>query len=146
MIFCDMSIQEKQVGLTKDVGWQFGLRKAFACSQESLWDFMFSSKGLAIWLGELSDELEVKKLYKTLDGIEGLVRVFIPYSHIRMDWKRIDGDNFSRLQVRVMGNENTATISFHHEKLLDKGQREEMKLYWNGKMHVIGEALKKHKT
>jgi len=45
-----------------------------------------------------------------------------------------------------MGNENKATISFHHEKLLDKGQREEMKLYWNGKMHVIGEALKKHKT
>ncbi len=51
-----MKRQEKTVGLTKDVGWKFGLRKTFPYSQEYLWDFMFSDKGLKIWLGELSEE------------------------------------------------------------------------------------------
>ena len=39
-----MKTQEKPVGLTKDVGWQFGLSKKFPYSQEYLWDFMFQRK------------------------------------------------------------------------------------------------------
>lgn len=137
-----MNMHEKQVGLTKDAGWQFGLRKTFACSQKSLWDFMFSDKGINIWLGKLQGELELKKPYMTHDGIEGEVRVLNAYSHIRMDWKRKGWQNTSRLQVRVLGNEEKATISFHQEKLLDNDQREEMKAYWNEKMRRIEEALK----
>jgi len=136
-----MKRQEKPVGLTKDVGWQFGLRKTFPYSQEYLWDFMFSGKGLKIWLGELKEELEIKKAYKTKDGIEGLVRVFKPYSHIRMNWKRRNWKNTSTVQVRVIGNQEKATISFHQEKLLDNKQREGMKLYWNKKMTEIEKAI-----
>jgi hypothetical protein len=136
-----MKTQEKPVGLTKDVGWQFGLRKTFPYSQEYLWDFMFSSKGLKIWLGELKEELEIKTTYKTKDGIEGLVRVFKPYSHIRMNWKKKDWENTSTVQVRVIGNHKKATISFHQEKLFDNNQREQMKLYWNKKMTEIEKAL-----
>lgn len=57
-----MKTQENPVGLTKDVGWQFGLRKTFPCSQEYLWDFMFSDKGLKIRLGELDEEVEIRKI------------------------------------------------------------------------------------
>lgn len=46
-----MKKEKKAVGLTKDAGWQFGLRKTFHFSQEYLWHFMFSNKGLKIWLG-----------------------------------------------------------------------------------------------
>lgn len=136
-----MKRQEKPVGLTKDVGWQFGLRKTFPCSQEYLWDFMFSDKGLKIWLGEPKEELEIKKAYKTTEGIEGLVRVFTPYSHIRMNWKKKNWENISTVQVRVIGNKEKATISFHQEKLLDNNQREEMNLYWNKKMTEIEKAI-----
>lgn len=136
-----MKTQEKPVGLTKDVGWQFGLRKTFPYSQEYLWDFMFSGIGLKIWLGELKEELEIKTAYKTKDGIEGLVRVFTPYSHIRMNWKKKNWENISTVQVRVIGNHEKATISFHQEKLLDNNQREEMKLYWNKKMTEIEKAI-----
>ena len=83
-----MKKEKKPVGLTIDAGWQFGLRKTFPYSQEYLWDFMFSDKGLKIWLGEIKNELEIKKSYRTKDGIEGFVRVFTPYSHIRMNWKK----------------------------------------------------------
>ncbi len=136
-----MKKEKKPVGLTKDAGWQFGLRKTFPYSQEYLWDFMFSDKGLKIWLGEIKNELEIKKSYRTKDGIEGFVRVFTPYSHIRMNWKKKNWDNISTVQVRVIGNQEKATISFHQEKLLDENQRKEMRLYWNEKMTEIEKAL-----
>lgn len=136
-----MKTQEKTIGLTKDVGWQFGLRKTLPYSQKYLWDFMFSDKGLKIWLGELNEKLETKKAYKTNAGTEGFVSVFTPYSHIRMNWKKKDWENVSTVQVRVMGNHEKATISFHQEKLLDNKQREEMKRYWNKKMTEIEQAI-----
>ena len=136
-----MKRQEKPVGLTKDVGWQFGLSRTFLYPQAYVWDFMFSKQGLQIWLGELEEELEIKKAYKTTEEIEGLVRVFKPYSHIRMNWKMKKWKNLSTLQVRVMGNQEKTTISFHQEKLLDNSQREEMKKYWNEKMIKIEKAL-----
>lgn len=140
-----MKTQEKPVGLTKDVGWQFGLRKTFPYSQEYLWDFMFSNKGLKIWIGELKKGLETKKTYSTREGIEGLVNVFKPYSHIRMDWKKKNWENMSTVQVRIIGSHEKSTISFHQEKLLDNDQREEMKAYWNKKMTEIAKVIKTDK-
>lgn len=136
-----MKTQRKPVGLTKDSGWQFGLRKTFPYSQEYLWDFMFSDKGLNIWLGELDGELNINRAYKTKEGTEGFVTVFTPYSHIRMNWKKKNWMNFSTVQVRIIGNLEKATISFHQEKLADDNQREEMKAYWNNKMAEIANAI-----
>lgn len=132
---------EKEIGLTKDVGYVFGIRKTFHVTIESAWDVLFSDNGLRIWLGELDSELELKKSYKTTDGIEGLVRVFKPYSHIRMNWKKRDWQNISTLQVRTIGNNGKTTVSFHQEKLLDAAQREEMKNYWNQKMEILAAEL-----
>lgn len=140
-----MKTKEKTVGLTKDVGWQFGLSRTFPYPQEDIWDFMFSDKGLNIWLGKLENPLEIKKPYKTQNGIEGLVRVFKPYSHIRMNWKKREWENISTVQVRVIGDHAKSTISFHQEKLSDNRQREEMKLYWNEKMMEIENALSTEK-
>ncbi len=33
---------ESQVGKTKDVGFQYGIRKTFPVSSEKAWDFLFS--------------------------------------------------------------------------------------------------------
>lgn len=136
-----MKKQEKPVGLTKSAGWQFGLRKTFSYPQEYVWEFMFSDKGLIIWLGELTEELEIKKAYTTKEGIGGFVSVWTPYSHIRMSWKKQDWKNISAVQVRVMGNHEKATVSFHQDQLSDNHQREEMKRYWNEKMAEIEKAL-----
>ncbi len=131
-----------QVGKTKDVGFQFGLQKTFAVSQKQVWDFMFSGKGLKIWLGELETDFEPKESCRTKDGIEGFVRVFKPNSHIRMNWKKGDWENMSTVQVRVIGKgKNKTTISFHQEKLTDSKQRVEMKEYWNEKMNKIADEI-----
>ncbi|ELR70018.1 hypothetical protein C900_04388 [Fulvivirga imtechensis AK7] len=132
---------QKEVGLTKDVGYQFGLRKTFPVSVEQAWDFLFSDKGLKIWLGALDSELELNMQYKTTEGIEGLVRVIKPYSHVRMNWKKKNWKNMSTVQVRTIENNGKTTISFHQEKLLNAAQREEMKAYWNRKMNELSEKL-----
>ncbi len=134
---------KKQVGQTKDVGFQFGIQRTFPHSFENMWNFMFSDKGLNIWLGKLENDLEIKETYKTKDGIEGLVRVFKPYSHIRMNWKKRNWKNMSIVQVRVIKNKEKSKISFHQEKLLNAEQRTEMNEYWNEKMDEITDELNK---
>lgn len=134
---------EKQVGQTKDVGFQFGLRKTFPVSSEEMWNFLFSEKGLKIWLGKLKTEFELKKHYETENGITGFVRVFNPYSHIRINWKKKDWNNLSTVQIRVLNNKEKSTFSIHQEKLLDAEQRAEMKEYWNVIMNKVTNELNK---
>ncbi|HGY57452.1 MAG TPA: ATPase [Caldithrix abyssi] len=121
---------ENQIGKTKDVGFQFGIRKTISVSTEKVWDFLFSENGLKIWLGNLYTKLELKKEFETENGITGLVRVFKPNSHIRLNWKPKTWENMSTVQIRVIGNENKTTIAIHQEKLLNSEQRTEMKEYW----------------
>ncbi len=118
---------EKQIGKTKDVGFQFGIRKTFSVSTERVWDFLFSKNGVNIWLGKLKSELEIKKEYETENGTKGLVRVFKPNSHIRLNWKPKNWGNMSTIQIRVIGNQEKTTIAIHQEKLLNSEQRAEMK-------------------
>lgn len=134
---------EKQLGQTKDVGFQFGLRKTFPISQEEMWEFLFSKNGLRIWLGELKTEFELKKHYETESGITGFVRIFNPYSHIRINWKKKDWNNLSTVQIRVISNKEKSTFVIHQEKLLDSGQREEMKEYWNVIMNNVFHEINK---
>ncbi|AGA80482.1 SRPBCC domain-containing protein [Echinicola vietnamensis] len=132
---------ESQVGKTKDVGFQFGIRKTFPVSSEKAWDFLFSNSGLSIWLGKLKNELEIKKEYETKNGITGLVRVFKTNSHIRLNWKLAHWENVSTVQIRVIGNQTKATIAIHQEKLLNTEQRNEMNTYWTEIMKKIEAEL-----
>lgn len=138
-----MKSPDKPVGLTKDAGWQFGLRKTVPYSQVKVWDFLFSRDGLNTWLGTLIEEPELKQSFTTKEGVEGMIRLLIPHSHIRMSWKKSGWENTSTVQVRVLEAKGKATISFHHEKLLNEQQREEVQVYWNEKMTNIETALAK---
>ena len=121
-----------QIGKTKDVGFQFGIRRTIPVSTDKVWDFLFSSNGLKIWLGKLKNELELKKEFETEEGITGFVRVFKTNSHIRLNWKLKTWKNMTTVQIRVIGNETKTTIAIHQEKLLNPQQRNEMKEYWGG--------------
>ncbi len=131
------SQMKKITGQTKDVGFQFGIRRTFPISPEQAWDFIFAIEGLNIWLGKLDEELELKKNFTTKEGVEAFVRVLKPNSHIRLNWKIPHWPNTSLLQLRVINNKGRATISFHQEKLLNSEQREEVKQYWNEVMDKL---------
>ncbi len=129
------------LGFTKDVGFQFGIRKTLPVSKENVWRFLFSKSGLITWLGEILEEIEIGKSFKTKDGVEIFVRVFHPFSHIRLDWKKKEWDNFSRIQIRVIEKGSKTTIRFHQEKLIDSKQRKEMKEYWTKVINKISDQL-----
>ena len=134
--------QTKVFGQTKDVGFQIGVRRTFPVSVNLAWDFLFSDKGLSFWLGKIdSGDIEPDNSYKTKEGIEGKISVLKPYSHIRLTWKRKDWENVSTLQIRVIPAKEKTTISFHQDKLMNSGQREEMKSYWNKILEEIKNKL-----
>jgi hypothetical protein len=116
----------KTVGSTKDAGWQFGLRKTFHYRQSEVWDFMFSPEGQQVWLGKTKQELSAGEPFQTDDGLEGTVSVLKPYSHIRLTWKPKDRNQATWLQVRVMGDDQKAVISFHHDHLDSEEERAEI--------------------
>ena len=85
----------------------------------------------------MKNELEIKKECETENGTKGLVRVFKPNSHIRLNWKPKNWENMSTIQIRVIGHQEKTTVSIHQEKLLNSEQRAEMKEYWNEIMEKI---------
>ena len=133
----------QELGQTKSVGFQFGLRKTFAVASEKIWAFLFSAAGLKIWLGELTTEFELNKEFTTKEGIKGYVRVLQPNSHIRLNWQKPNWENLSTLQVRVVKNKAKTTLSFHQEKLLDANQREEVKEYWQAVLQKLTAEVQK---
>ncbi|MBN2461268.1 MAG: SRPBCC domain-containing protein [Candidatus Cloacimonetes bacterium] len=132
-----------ETGKTRDVGFQFGIRKTLSVSLKDAWDFLFSRDGIRIWLGEISSNLEVNKKYKTNTGVEGVVRILKPLSHIRLNWKKPDWNNMSTLQIRVIENKDRTVISIHQEKLLNSEQRADMQKYWGNVITNIAEKLTK---
>lgn len=132
----------KPVGLTKNVGFEFGLRRTVPFPAEQVWKFLMSQDGLGIWLGESVDfKPEKGAEYHTKEGINGIVRVFNPGINIRLAWHPIDWPRESVLQVRVIPREKKATISFHQENIPDARYREEMGERWKSVMVVLENAL-----
>jgi len=133
---------KKKVGLTKDAGWQMGVRKTINREFDVVWDFMFSNPGLKIWLGNVdAAELEVGKSMDLDNGTNGEIVVFKAFSHIRMKWKKNDWENTSRLQLRIIRSKSKTVISFAQEMMLDRSQREEMILYWKKVVADIAKVL-----
>lgn len=103
---------------------------------------LVSDEGLKIWLGNInSDEFELDKSYKTMDEIEGKINVLKTNSHIRLTWKPKNWPNTSAIQIRVINAKGKTIISFHHDKLLNSIQRDEMKKHWDTVLRKIAETL-----
>lgn len=132
----------KEIGQTKDVGFQVGVRKTFPVSAEKAWEYLFSDEGLTIWLGKLkSGDFEITQAYQTTDGKEGVIKVFKELSHIRLTWKEKEWTNVSTVQIRVINAKDKTTISFHQEKLLYSKQRKEMKRYWDNVIEKLAKQF-----
>jgi uncharacterized protein YndB with AHSA1/START domain len=135
-------MNEKEIGRTKTVGYEVGVRKTIKCSLETTWDFLFSENGIKVWLGKIdSKKIEVGQTYETEDKIKGTIKILEQQSHIRMTWKKQEWKNVSLLQMRVLASKNGTVISFHQEKLEDYAQREEMKGRWEKVLDRIDTRL-----
>lgn len=126
-----MGKNERQVGLTKDVGYQIGVRQTLPITSDEAWRWLKSENGMQIWLGPVSN-LEFTKgaKYKGDDGVEGEVRVYKPDSHLRITWHPEGWARPSTIQIRVIPNGDKCVIAFHQEHLPGGKEREERREYF----------------
>ncbi|MGB3103875.1 hypothetical protein [Sphingobacterium siyangense] len=108
---------KNNVGLTKDSGWQFGIRKTMPANLETLWNVVFSDRGLNYWS----------------EGVDQDFSTFNKYSHIRTKWRHKYFTEDVNLQIRFIPSKNKdkTTISFHVDKLKNENQREATREYWS---------------
>jgi uncharacterized protein YndB with AHSA1/START domain len=112
--------------------FQIGISKTLPVSTDFVWDFLFSDKGIKIWLGSInSEDFELGKAYKTDEGVMGKLTVFKPDCHIRLTWKPPHWTNISIVEVRVKNSKGRAIILFHQTQIINLEQREEMRIRWN---------------
>jgi len=132
----------KPVGQTNDVGYEFGLRKTFPINLQDAWQFITSSKGIRLWLGEaVGFQLEKGASYRTSDGACGIVRVVNPEVNIRLTWQPAGWGKPSTIQIRTISAGEKTIISFHHENLPGADEREQMRVRWEGVMAAIEKNL-----
>jgi len=134
----------ENTGLTKDAGYQAGVRKTIPLTLHDIWNFLFSEKGIQTWLGYYGElKWQRNQQYTTKYGTFICIRVYKELSHVRLKYRKKQWENSSTIQLRVVPSKSGTTISFHQEKLLDAEQRNEMKLHWDKVLHQIEKELNK---
>lgn len=134
----------KNIGLTKTVGYQVGVRKTFPISQQQAWSLITGEEGLNAWLGGGGNIiLKPGHQYRTIVGT-GEIRIVKPLLQLRLTWQKEGWHRPSTIQIRILSKENNkTTISFHQEHLANQQIREEMKRYWKSRLASIEESIQK---
>lgn len=127
-------------GLTKDVGWELGVRRTAHAPLEETWEFL-TGEGLGIWLGNTTLPTESHERYETTDGTHGELRTRIDGQRVRLTWQPADWEHDSTLQVTVLPAQAGTTIAFHQERLAGPDERETMLEHWTAVAERLVEAI-----
>jgi hypothetical protein len=127
-------------GLTKNVGWELGVRRTAHAPLETTWEFV-TGEGLAIWLGSTTLPNESHELYETTEGTHGELRTRIDGQRVRLTWQPADWQHDSTLQLTVLPAASGTTIAFHQERLAGPDERETMLEHWTDVAERLVAAL-----
>jgi len=134
-----MAATRDDTGLTKDAGWEVGVRTTVPAALPDVWAFLVGP-GLPLWLGETKTTLAKGATYETRDGVRGDVRSYKDNAMVRLTWHPEDWPHDTTLQVRVKEAVTGTTISFHQERLADREERKMMLGHWKAVAeHLAGE-------
>lgn len=133
---------QRPVGLTKDAGWQIGVRRTLPCSCREAWRLLTSSRGLRVWLGALPClDASASAAYELEDGTRGELKVFVPDSHLRITWQPEGWPRPSTIQVRVIAQGDRCVIAFHQEHLPGSAEREQRRAHYAAALDELGQLL-----
>jgi uncharacterized protein YndB with AHSA1/START domain len=137
-----MSSADKPVGLTKDAGYQIGVRRTIEVHHTKAWDYVFSTEGMNHWLGPTDGfEMEAGLKFELEDGATGEVRVYKPGSHVRIALQPRHYPRPSTIQLRIIDKEGRTTIAFHQEHLPNSEQRESRRAHFISALDKIESNL-----
>jgi uncharacterized protein YndB with AHSA1/START domain len=132
-----------EVGLTRDAGWQIGVSKTLDRPVGEVWDFITSSEGIAIWLGEGVGTLsEPGAGYETTTGVHGETRSFRELDRVRLTWwsPGWSHDTTVQLTVSAAGGGKTR-LGVHQERLASAAERERQREHWRAVIAALVAAL-----
>jgi len=128
-------------GLTKDAGWEVGVRQTVPAPLPVVWNFLLGD-GLPLWLGETTMlPREKGAAYETADGVRGSVRGYAEGAKIRLSWHPDDWPHDTILQLTVKESATGTTIGIHHEKLADRDERRMMLGHWKSVVADLADAV-----
>jgi hypothetical protein len=130
----------KPVGLTKDTGWQAGLRRTISAPAEVVWELLLSPAGIEIWLGEGDPfPFEQGSSYQLRDGTTGEIKVLRLGSHWRITRKPLDPayTRPSTMQIRIINKDDRCVLAFHEEHLPNEQKRQLRKAFYLGVVEKI---------
>jgi uncharacterized protein YndB with AHSA1/START domain len=129
---------KRPTGLTRDVGFQIGVRRTLPILHKDAWQLLTSGDGLSLWLGAKSTfSLSKGARYQLADGSVGEVRVFEPNSHLRMSWYPPGWARPSTIQLRVIPKGDKTVIAFHQEHLPGAKEREERRAHYKAALDEL---------
>jgi uncharacterized protein YndB with AHSA1/START domain len=139
--------RRREVGRTRDAGWEIGVSKTIDRPVEAVWEFICSPAGIAIWLGEGVTVLPDRGAgYETTAGVHGETRSFRDLDRIRVTWQPRDWSHDTTLQLAVRSADagaGRAILVVHQERLADAAEREQQRRHWQGVLTALVEALTK---
>ena len=122
---------ENPVGLTKDAGYQIGVRRTLKVHYADAWRILTSPEGANLWLGESPDLKLLKGEKFTLkDGSQVEVRACARESHVRLAVLPQGWEKPTIIQLRVMPQQDRAVIAFHQEHLRTSDEREDRRQFY----------------
>lgn len=123
--------------------WSLTASKTFEGDYKKLWDFIFSSEGLALWLQPLDEvELTPKQTFENHLGAFGEVRTMTKYRSLRMTWKDPEWRKHSVLQVWCVPRPNGKAIAvFTQDSLPTARVQEELRKHWKDSLQKISEKF-----
>lgn len=125
-------MDDDTTGLTKDAGWEVGVRQTVPAPIEAVWTYLLG-EGLPVWLGDIEAlPTERGEAFLTRDGVRGSLRSRTERVRVRVGWQPPELDHETVLQVSVREAATGTTIGFHHEKLADRQERKAMLGRWKG--------------
>jgi uncharacterized protein YndB with AHSA1/START domain len=127
------------IGMTKDAGWQAGVRRTVRVDPAEAWSLLTSAEGQELWLGAVT-ELSRGAAYELPDGTRGEIRA-LSGSHLRMTWDAPGWAGESTIQLRAIPAKTGTTISFHHERLADAEERHRALVRWRAALDEIEQRL-----
>jgi uncharacterized protein YndB with AHSA1/START domain len=127
-------------GLTKDAGWELGVRRTVDAPLEDVWEY-FIVDGVETWLGDATLGTRKGDTFETSDGVRGEIRSLTSQMRLRITWQPEDWDHDSTLQVTLTPAATGTTIGLHQERLASAAEREQMLEHWTTVLDDVADDL-----
>ena len=106
--------------------------KTFSRDAKTVWKWVTSAVGVAIWLNPLSPfHLQIGETFENENGIFGELRTYKKGERMRLTWQDTDWDKKTIVQINVVERPGQKSILvFQHEQLRQGRLRESIRQYW----------------